>query len=170
MQHKGSLWRRLPTYPHVKFNILVCNRLDVEADCGDGVDALAQLELVEDRGLARGVQPEHQNPHLLVPEHLGEDLPHDEARDQGAGGGGEGGLLHQKLGLISIVICFPLIFYSLPCHSRIFTVLIFANTKWKSQTKVVYSCAFYMKGRTDFLTKVHCRADRFNFWKKQHVR
>lgn len=95
MQHKGSLWRRLPTYPHVKFNILVCNRLDVEADCGDGVDALAQLELVEDRGLARGVQPEHQNPHLLVPEHLGEDLPHDEARDQGAGGGGEGGLLHR---------------------------------------------------------------------------
>lgn len=73
--------------PHVKFNILVGDGLDVEADCGDGIDALAQLELVEDRGLARGVQPEHQNPHLLVPEHLGEDLPHDEARDQGAGGG-----------------------------------------------------------------------------------
>ena len=88
MQHKGSLSRRLPTYPHVKFDILVGDCLDVEADCGDGVDALTQLELVEDRGLARGVQPEHQYPHLLVPEHLGEDLPHDEARDQEEGGEG----------------------------------------------------------------------------------
>ena len=84
MQHKGSLWR-LPTYPHIKFNILVSDRLDVEADCGDGVNALAQLELVEDRGLARGVQSQHQDPHLLVPEHLGENLPHDESRDEGAG-------------------------------------------------------------------------------------
>jgi len=70
--------------PHIKFNILVSNRLDIEAHCGDGVDALAQLELVEDRGFARRVQPQHQDPHLLVPEHLGENFPHDEARDQDA--------------------------------------------------------------------------------------
>ena len=76
---------RLPTYPHIKFNILVSDSLDVEADCGDGVDALAQLELVEDRSLARGVKPQHQDPHLLVPEHLGENLPHSESRDEGAG-------------------------------------------------------------------------------------
>ena len=73
-----------------------------------------------------------------------------------------------KLGLISNGICFSLN-YSLLSHSLIVSILIFANTKWKNQTKEVYSCAFYMKGRTDFLTKVHCRADRF-FWKIQHVR
>ena len=72
------------TYPHIKFHILVSNCLDIEAHCGNRVDALAQLELVEDRGLARRVQPQHQDPHLLVPEHLGEYFPHDEARDQDA--------------------------------------------------------------------------------------
>ena len=159
MQHKGSLWW-LPTYPHIKFNILVSNRLDIEAHCGDGVDALAQLELVEDRGFARRVQPQHQDPHLLVPEHLGEYFPHDEARDQDAVR--KEALWHWlKLGLISNGTCFSLIF-SLLFHLLIVSILIFANTKWKSRTKeVFYSCAFYMKRRTDFLTKVHCRADRF---------
>jgi hypothetical protein len=35
--------------PDVEFGVLVCDRLDVKADGGDGRDVLVELELVEDR-------------------------------------------------------------------------------------------------------------------------
>lgn len=62
--------------PDVEFDVFVGHGLDVEADGGDGVDGLAQLELVQDGGLARGVQAQHEDPHLLVPKHFRHDLPH----------------------------------------------------------------------------------------------
>jgi hypothetical protein len=34
--------------PYVEFGVLVCNRLDVEADRGDRGDVLVELELVKD--------------------------------------------------------------------------------------------------------------------------
>ena len=34
--------------PDVEFGVLVCDRLDVEADGGDGRDVLVEFELVED--------------------------------------------------------------------------------------------------------------------------
>ena len=52
--------------PHGEADVLVLNRLDVEADGGDGGDNLAQLELVEDGRLTGRVQPDHQDPHLLL--------------------------------------------------------------------------------------------------------
>lgn len=62
--------------PHVELDVLVGDRLDVESDSGDGSDVLAELELVEDGGLAGGIEPQHQQPHLLRSEdlahHLGE--------------------------------------------------------------------------------------------------
>lgn len=54
--------------PHGEADIPVLDRLDVEADRGDGGDDLAELELVEDGGLAGGVQTHHQYPHLLLAE------------------------------------------------------------------------------------------------------
>lgn len=59
--------------PDVKLDILVGDRLDVEADGGDGGDVLAELELVEDGGLAGGVEAEHEEAHFLG----SEDLAHD---------------------------------------------------------------------------------------------
>ena len=78
-------WNCFSTYPDIKFNIFISDSLHVEADGGYRVDRLAQLQLVQDGGLPRSVQTQHQDPHLLVPEHLGENLPHDESRDEGAG-------------------------------------------------------------------------------------
>ena len=54
--------------PHRKAYILVLYRLDVEAYCGYGGDNLAQLELVENGGLAGRVQAHHENAHLLLAE------------------------------------------------------------------------------------------------------
>ena len=49
-------------------------------DGGDGGDDLAELELVEDGGLSGGVEPHHEDPHLLLSEQpaeqLGEREPH----------------------------------------------------------------------------------------------
>ena len=67
------------TYPDVEFDIFVGDGLDVETDGRDGVHRLAQLQLVEDGGLSGRVQAEHQDPHLLVAEHLGHYLPHLES-------------------------------------------------------------------------------------------
>lgn len=69
--------------PHVELNVLVGDGLHVEAHGGDGGDRLAQLQFVEDGGLAGRVQAQHQDPHLLVAEDLGQHLAH------GGGGGRE---------------------------------------------------------------------------------
>ena len=64
------------THPHVELHVLVGDCFHVEADGGDRVDGLPELQLVEDGRLAGGVQPQHQDPHLLVAEHLRQNLPH----------------------------------------------------------------------------------------------
>lgn len=51
--------------PHIELDILVRDGLDVEADGGNGGDVLAELELVEDSGLAGGVESKHEQAHLL---------------------------------------------------------------------------------------------------------
>lgn len=43
-------------------------------DSGDGGDDLSELELVEDGGLAGSIEPNHQNPHLLLGEEAAEEL------------------------------------------------------------------------------------------------
>ena len=47
-------------------------------DSGDGGDDLAELELVEDGGLTGGIEPDHENPHLLLGEEAAEQLPKGE--------------------------------------------------------------------------------------------
>jgi hypothetical protein len=52
--------------PHVELVGLVLQRLDIEAEGGrDLVDVLA-VELLDDGGLARVVQAQHQQSHLLL--------------------------------------------------------------------------------------------------------
>lgn len=67
--------------PDVKLDILVGDSLDVEADGRNGGDVLAELELVENGGLAGGVETEHEQSHFLGSEdlahHLGELGTHD---------------------------------------------------------------------------------------------
>lgn len=60
--------------PHVELDILVRDRLDVEAHGWDGGDVLAELELVEDGSLAGGVESEHEETHLLGSEDLAHHL------------------------------------------------------------------------------------------------
>jgi hypothetical protein len=43
-------------------------------DSGDGGDDLSELELVEDGGLTGSIEPNHQNPHLLLGEEAAEQL------------------------------------------------------------------------------------------------
>ena len=55
-------------------------------DGWDGGDDLSQLELVEDGGLSGGVQPHHEDPHLLLAEEAleqaGEHVSHDEGEEE----------------------------------------------------------------------------------------
>jgi len=60
--------------PHGKLDVLVLDRLDVEADSGDGGDDFTELELVQNRGLSGSVESDHQNSHLLLPPQLIEEL------------------------------------------------------------------------------------------------
>jgi len=55
-----------PDIPNGEGDILVFNGLNVETDGGDGGDNLTELELIEDCGLARSVQPDHEDAHLLL--------------------------------------------------------------------------------------------------------
>ena len=52
--------------PTVELKVLVLKSLNVEANCRDRVDCFVQLHLVEDCGLAGGVETEHEEAHLLV--------------------------------------------------------------------------------------------------------
>ena len=61
-----------PHIPNIELDILVRHRLDVEAHRWDRRDVLVQLQLVQDRRLARRIQAQHQQPHLL----RSEDLAH----------------------------------------------------------------------------------------------
>lgn len=50
----------------------------VLTDGGNGGDDLAELELVEDGGLTGRIEPDHENPHLLLGEEAAEQLPEGE--------------------------------------------------------------------------------------------
>ena len=63
-----------PHIPHIELDILVRHRLDVEAHRRDRRDVLVQLQFVQDRRLARCVQTQHQQPHLLRSEDLAHHL------------------------------------------------------------------------------------------------
>jgi hypothetical protein len=56
------------SHPNVEFDVFVGHRFDVETDRGNGVDGLAELQLVQDRRLSGGVQTKHQDSHFLVAE------------------------------------------------------------------------------------------------------
>ncbi len=68
-------------YPDVELDVFVGDGLHVESYGGDCVDGLAQLEFVEDGGLAGRVQTQHEDAHLLVAKHLGQDLAHLDTDD-----------------------------------------------------------------------------------------
>lgn len=54
--------------PAIEFDVFVLEGLHVEADRGDRVDHLVELQLVENCSLARGVQAQHQHADFLVAE------------------------------------------------------------------------------------------------------
>ena len=56
MSPQGSDLVLTSDIPDGEVDVLVLDRLDVEPDGGDGGDDLAELELVEDGGLAGGVE------------------------------------------------------------------------------------------------------------------
>ena len=58
--------------PHSEGDVLVFDGLDVEADGWNGGDYLAEFELVKDGRFTCGVQTDHQNAHLLLPEETSE--------------------------------------------------------------------------------------------------
>ncbi len=60
--------------PDVELDILVGDSLDVEADSGNSGDILSKLELVENGGLAGGVETEHEQAHFLGSEDLAHNL------------------------------------------------------------------------------------------------
>jgi hypothetical protein len=92
--------------PDVELGVLVRDGLDVEADGGNGGDVLVELELVEDgcnetlacgpaessqtvcrqasrTGLSRGIEAQHQQPHLLGSEDLVHHLRNRRAHGAG---------------------------------------------------------------------------------------
>ena len=60
--------------PHGEVDVLVLDRLDVEADGGDRRHDLTELQLVQDGGLTGGIETNHQNPHVLLAEQAAEKL------------------------------------------------------------------------------------------------
>jgi hypothetical protein len=56
--------------PHIKLDILIRHRLNVEAHCRNGSDVLVQLQLVQYRCLASSIQAQHQQSHFLGSEDL----------------------------------------------------------------------------------------------------
>jgi len=52
--------------PHGEADVLVLDRLHVEADGGNRRDDLSELQLVQDGSLSGGVESHHENSHLLL--------------------------------------------------------------------------------------------------------
>merc|ERR1719436_2192162 len=55
--------------PDREADVLVFNRLHVEADGWDCCDHFSELELVEDGSLTRSIETHHEDPHLLAAQH-----------------------------------------------------------------------------------------------------
>jgi hypothetical protein len=49
-------------FPRCESDVAVCKALDVEADGRNCEHQLAELELVEQRGLAHGIKSDHEQP------------------------------------------------------------------------------------------------------------
>jgi hypothetical protein len=88
--------------PDVELDILHRHRLDVEADRRDGRDGMGELERVEDRRLAGGVEAEHQDADFPGPPQLvgeeGEDVAHLGGGGPCGHGAGRGAVLGASLG------------------------------------------------------------------------
>lgn len=54
-----------PHIPHIELDILVRHGLDIESHCRDRRNVLPELELIQNGGLARGIETQHQETHLL---------------------------------------------------------------------------------------------------------
>ena len=54
-------------------DVLVLHSLNIKANSWDGGDDLAELQLVEDGGLAGGIEAHHQDPHVPPPKQLAEE-------------------------------------------------------------------------------------------------
>mmetsp|Transcript_54123 Transcript_54123/g.113146 ORF Transcript_54123/g.113146 Transcript_54123/m.113146 type:complete len:212 (-) Transcript_54123:114-749(-) len=61
--------------PNSEIDILVFNGFNVEADSWDCGHNLAQLKLVQNRGLSCSIQPHHKDTHLLLGEEPLENTP-----------------------------------------------------------------------------------------------
>ena len=55
--------------PRVELNVLVLESFHVEADGWDGVDDFSELHLVQDGGLACGIETDHEDSHFLGSDH-----------------------------------------------------------------------------------------------------
>jgi hypothetical protein len=67
--------------PHGELQVLVLQRLNVEADGWDGRHDLAELQLVEDGRLTSGIEADHEDAHLLLSEQRGKPASHDGVSD-----------------------------------------------------------------------------------------
>lgn len=74
MSPKGTNLVLTADIPDIELDILVCHRLDVEADGGNGRHVLAELELVQNGRLSSSVETQHQKSHLLGSKDLAHHL------------------------------------------------------------------------------------------------
>ena len=71
---EGAQLELASNVPAIELDALVLEGFDVEANGGDRVDDLVELHLVEDGGLAGGVEAQHEEAHLFLAP--GEGVPH----------------------------------------------------------------------------------------------
>lgn len=57
MSPQGSNLVLSTNIPHVELDILECDGLDVEPDSGESRHVLVELQLVQDSGLPRSIEP-----------------------------------------------------------------------------------------------------------------
>lgn len=86
--------------PDVELDVSEGDRLDVEADRGNGGDMVLQLELVQDGGLAGGVETEHEHTDFFGAEELG----HEAERHDVAHFGGSLERLCMCVGVVVVVV------------------------------------------------------------------
>ena len=72
---QGSDFVLTADIPNSEIDILVFNRFHVEADGRDCGDNLAELQLIENGGLAGSIQSNHKDTHLLLGEKPLENTP-----------------------------------------------------------------------------------------------